>query len=690
MLNLKNLSLGKKITSIFVGIVLMLIVTVILMYFKGRSSETNIKNAAEEMLPQNRLCQEITTNILLAMREQQSLFMSFSNEANIKLGGTENLAKAHESITELQSILSSEERSLIDQLEKNLNDYESFASMAMDKNNAKNAIYAKMSDFRHKLVDDLNTIRKTLANTVPQRNTDLGKRMLLIQETIDQTGSLRAMFGTNESTNEQISSMKVKLMQISGFAAQYGVTKQVNDALKQLDLYIDQMPDFNSEVSSYSNYVSQANAAGNSVIEDSQKLADMMLQNTKDSFGTVTDNLRAMIFTFLISISLIVVICVFLSILLSKRIGSRAESTFHGVQYLTEGDLTHKVEVDSNDEFGQMADKVNAMTSQLHGIVSKITDNAETISIHSSEIAQASQMMSENASTQASSAEEVSSSLEQMSAGIDQNSDNARETERIAQKALESIREGGKASQQSMAAMKDIASKISIIDEIAFQTNILALNAAVEAARAGEQGKGFAVVAAEVRKLAERSAVAASEIDKVSKEGVAISENAERLLTNIIPDMEKTAGLVREIASASSEQSTSIGLINKAVQQLNDITQKYAASAQELASTSQQLADKSEELKDSIGFFKTDNNDSKKIQPTVQRSKVVKKQPLQQYKPQPVAKPKPQPVQEVKLDLNSDMNMDMNMDIPEPQPTINKGTIINLKDNGRDSDFERF
>ena len=712
MLSLKNLSVGKKIATIFLCIVVMLLITSALMYFRGRASETNIKNVAEQMLPQNRLCQEITTNILLAMREQQSLFLSFSNESNIRLGGTENLSKAHASITELQKIVSADERPVIDRLEKSLNDYEMYASLAMDKNNAKNAIYGRMIGFRGQLTQELLNIRKIMANTVPQqRNTDLGQRMLIVQDAIDLSGAIRGLFGTTsgQGLNDQITKMKAMLSQISGFASAYGISRNVSNAQQHLQSYIDLLPDFNTEVSAFNNYVAQANTAGNSVRDESQKLGDMVLDNTKQSFGTVSDNLMAMIYTYDIAIILIIVVCIILSVLLSKRIGDRAEHTFLGVQHLTDGDLTHKLDVDSADEFGQMADKVNVMTSKMNGIVSRITEGANSISEHSTEIARTSQLMSDGAGAQASSAQEVSSSIEEMSAGINQNSENARETERIAQKALKSIRESSVASQQSMAAMKDIAAKISIIDEIAFQTNILALNAAVEAARAGEQGKGFAVVAAEVRKLAERSATAASEIDKVSKEGVTISENAEKLLKNIIPDIEKTADLVREIAAASTEQSSGINQINHAVQQLNDVTQKYAASAEELASTSHQLAIKSDELKQSVGFFKTGNetNTTRKnrVVATTANSNRAAAKPVSRPtatasapKAEPVRKVEPRKVEPRKVEPRNvepvrkrePKQIQLSRQEPLPPAGNTKGTFINLADNTRDSDYERF
>ncbi|MBO4372076.1 MAG: HAMP domain-containing protein [Bacteroidales bacterium] len=711
----RDLKVGGKITTIFVIVVSLLLITCVLMYLRNESSEENLKTVSEEVLPQNKLSQDITTNILLALVEQQRIFAESNTDHNMRVGGREFLEKARKSIDQLYKNATSDQRRIIDNLKKDLEDYESIVSATIAKYSEKNEIYDELELLKQDFYSDLEEIRSAITRVNPQKSTEHAKRILLISETIRIVEGAKGKMEDQALVSGLIGQVKGNMAQIHSFASTYGCQRYANDAVKLMQKYIQRTPDYYTALGSYNSNVGQVISSGKVITESAQKIGDLSLNTTKQSFGVVNENFNAMYVTFGVAVGTIIFLCVFFCLLLSKTIGRRSRKTLEGVHHLTEGDLTKTVEVDTKDEFGQVAESVNTMTEKLRDIVGGIAENAENIRANSAEIAHASQELSENAGTQAASAEEVSSSIEQMSAGINQNSDNARETERIAQKALESIRESSIASQQSMAAMKDIAGKISIIDEIAFQTNILALNAAVEAARAGEQGKGFAVVAAEVRKLAERSAKAASEIDKVSKEGVSISENAERLLTNIIPDIEKTASLVREIAAASTEQSTGIGQINLAVQQLNNITQKYAASAEELAATSEQLASKSEELKQSIGFFKTGNENKPVVKPA--KSKLVQTKPTQTTKPststkpstttsKPTFKPRttttttthtttttpkvaPSTAKEPKLNQDSQP-----LKLPRIQQptttTLNKGTFINLRDNVKDSDYERF
>jgi methyl-accepting chemotaxis protein len=258
---------------------------------------------------------------------------------------------------------------------------------------------------------------------------------------------------------------------------------------------------------------------------------------------------------------------------------------------------------EQKDELGILIKSSAGLTSKLKEIISSVRSSAETTVKASQQLAISSQELSEGASEQASSVEEVSSSMEEMVANIEQNNDNAKQSESIANEAAINIEKNAAALNRAVSSMNDIAQKITIINDIAFQTNILALNAAVEAARAGEHGKGFAVVAAEVRKLAERSKIAAEEIDRISHEGVESIENASKSFSLLAPQVEKTSVFAREIANASAEQHIGSEQINMTIQQLNMITQKNAASSEEIASSAENLSTDAQSLLNTIRYF---------------------------------------------------------------------------------------
>jgi methyl-accepting chemotaxis protein len=243
------------------------------------------------------------------------------------------------------------------------------------------------------------------------------------------------------------------------------------------------------------------------------------------------------------------------------------------------------------------------MVAQLTLVAQSVRTSSEHISSGTGMMAVAAQSLSEGAAEQAASAEEAASSVEEMAANIRQNSDNALETEKIAIQGAKDAQEGGAAVAETVSAMKDIADRINIIEEIARQTNLLALNAAIEAARAGEHGKGFAVVAAEVRKLAERSQKAAGEINDLSTSSVEVAEKASTLLGVIVPNIQKTAELVQEIAAASKEQDAGAEQINGSIQQLDRVIQQNSSAAEEMASTTESLSLQADQLQQAVAFF---------------------------------------------------------------------------------------
>jgi len=269
---------------------------------------------------------------------------------------------------------------------------------------------------------------------------------------------------------------------------------------------------------------------------------------------------------------------------------------------ISEGDLTVEVKPLSGKDV--LGNALASMLENLRRTVLEVSDAAASVTSGSGQMSATSQQLAQGATEQAASAEECTSSMEQMGASVQQNSDNARQTDKIATKAAEDATSSGEAVNLTVQAMKEIAEKVGIIDEISRKTDLLALNAAVEAARAGEHGKGFAVVASEVRKLAERSQIAAGEIGRLTSDGVKRAEGAGQLLSKLVPDIRKTAELVREIAAASAEQGTGATQIGKAMQQLDQVIQQNAAASEEMSTGSDALSGQAEVLQNAISFFK--------------------------------------------------------------------------------------
>jgi len=316
------------------------------------------------------------------------------------------------------------------------------------------------------------------------------------------------------------------------------------------------------------------------------------------------------------------------------------------------GDLS--VALKKRSENDELMQALSDMVKTIAGIIEEVQAAADNVALGSQQMSSTTESLSQGASEQASSSEEISSSMEEMVANINQNADNAQQTEKIALKAARDIAEGSKVVDQTVASMKNIAEKISIISEIASRTDLLAINAAIEAARAGEHGKGFAVVAAEVRKLAERSQIAATEIEDVSKSSVAVAERSGKLLAEIVPDIQRTARLVQEIAASSLEQNNGANQVNKAIQQLSQVTNENAASAEELATSTEELSSQAELLKDVISFFKLDNKQRQVKKQVVTTAKQTKRATQNiQHNPHVIHNANLQTTKEVKIDMDS-------------------------------------
>ncbi|MBI2306335.1 MAG: MCP four helix bundle domain-containing protein [Rhodocyclales bacterium] len=290
---------------------------------------------------------------------------------------------------------------------------------------------------------------------------------------------------------------------------------------------------------------------------------------------------------------------------LTRQLGGEPFYAAEVARQVADGNLTVQVELRRGDQ-DSLLFAMKTMVDKLAQTIGEVRSAADSLSAASEQVSATSQSLAQASSEQAASLEETTASIEQMSSSIAQNTENAKVTDGIAGKSAGDATEGGQAVRATVEAMKSIADKIGIVDDIAYQTNLLALNAAIEAARAGEHGKGFAVVAAEVRKLAERSQVAAQEIGELAGSSVKTAEKAGTLLDAMVPSIRKTAELVQEITAASEEQSSGAGQISTAMTQISQTTQQNASASEELSATAEEMSGQAEQLQQLVSLFRLD------------------------------------------------------------------------------------